>query len=107
MSKEVISKTHRINKRRPAGESLATLLFDAFRAAGVAIEPRYSDQLHQVADKMAKVVQTEAKLAAIEHMKRLQDAVMGAFKTQDERIGAIAKVLKETNQEFFKDSDNS
>lgn len=107
MSKEIISRSKKIVKRRPPAETLGNLLFDAFRAAGVSIEPRYIDQLQLVAEKMAKVIEVEAKLAAIEHMKKLQTAIMGAFKIQDERIAAIATVLKQTNPDFFKDSEIS
>ena len=82
-------------------EHMGGFFHDLLRAAGITMTPtNTNERIRQIGERMAKTIEHAAELKSIEVIKKLQAAVLDAFKKVEERLNAQSQ-LASAQQELL------
>lgn len=81
-------------------ESFSGLMYDIFRAAGIAINIKNQESLEKLSPRFAGAVKQEAREAALVLAKRLQQATIDGFNSFGNDLDVVKSDLKELKDEI-------
>lgn len=96
-------------RKKPLHEILQSTFFNVFHSAGIPMSVKQNEAIGQESRKLAEIIQAEIKISVIEKLEKVQERMIDAFKSADERIKCLEeRVIKlEKTQERMVYASNS
>lgn len=79
--------------KKPLGEQINDSFHDLFRAAGITINNQQIERVRTISEKLGRVLDKEARLAAIEQISAFQTIIIRSFAGVEKDIKEIKKHL--------------